>query len=53
MNKIKTFHGGILSLLRDEVNNFAEKHKIINTSICTEKHGYDVYYTILVLYEEN
>ena len=52
MNKIKTFHGCVLSLLCDEVNSFAEKHKIINTSICTEKHGYDVYYTILVLYEE-
>ena len=52
MNKIKTFHGGILSLLRDEVNSFAERHKIINTSICTEKYGTNVYYTILVLYEE-
>ena len=52
MNKIKTFHGGILSLLRDEVNSFAEKHKIINTSICVEQHGYNTYYTILVLYEE-
>ena len=53
MNKIKTFHGSVLSLLQSEVNNFAEKHKIINTSICTEKNGYSVYYTILVLYEEN
>ena len=52
MNKIKTFHGGILSFLRDEVNRFAEKHKIINTSICVEQHGYHTYYTILVLYEE-
>ena len=52
MNKIKTFHGGTLSIVQSEVNNFAEKHKIINASICTEKHGYDVYYNILVLYEE-
>lgn len=53
MNKIKTFHGRPLSLVQLEVNNFAEKHKIINTSICAEKHGYDFYYTIVVLYEEN
>ena len=53
MNKIETFHGSTLSLIEYKVNDFAEKHKIINTSICTEKHGYDVYYTILVLYEEN
>ena len=52
MNKIKTFHGSILSLLQSEVNNFAEKHKIINTSICTEKIGYSIYYTIVVVYEE-
>lgn len=53
MNKIKTFQGSTLSFLQSEVNNFAEKHKIINTSICTEKYGYDIYYTIVVLYEEN
>jgi hypothetical protein len=53
MNKIKTFHGGTLSIVQSEVNKFAEKNKIINASICTEKHGYDVYYTILVVYEEN
>ena len=52
MNKIKTFHGSPLSIIQYEVNNFAEKHKIINANICTEKHGYDFYYTILVLYEE-
>lgn len=52
MNKIKTFHGSPLSLIQNVVNDFAEKHKIINTSICAEKHGYDFYYTILVLYEE-
>lgn len=51
MNKIKTFHGGTLSLIQSEVNSFAEKHRIINTSICTEKHGYEIYYTIVVLYE--
>ena len=52
MNKIKTFHGGTLSIVQSEVNNFAEKHKIINASICTEKNGYRIYYTILVVYEE-
>lgn len=52
MNKIKTFQGSTLSFIQSEVNNFAEKHKIINTSICTEMPGYIVYYTILVLYEE-
>lgn len=52
MNKIKTFHGGILSFIQTEVNDFAEKHKIINTSICAEVSGYHTYYTILVLYEE-
>ena len=53
MNKIKIFHDRLLYTTQNEVNNFAEKHKIINTSICTEKHGYDIYYTIVVLYEEN
>ena len=53
MNKIKTFQGSTLSFLQSEVNNFAEKHKIINTSICTEKYGYDIYYTIVALYEED
>lgn len=51
MNKIKTFHGSTL-FIQNEVNNFAEKHKIINTSICTEKYGNNIYYTIVVLYEE-
>ena len=53
MNKIKTFHSDILSRLDKEVNYFAEKHKILNTSICSEEHGYDIYYTIIVVYEEN
>ena len=52
MNKIEIFHGSVLSIIQYEVDNFAKKHKIINTSICTEKHGYNIYYTILVLYEE-
>jgi hypothetical protein len=52
MNKVKTFHGGVLSTIQSEVNSFAEYHKIINTSICAEIHGYNAYYTILVLYEE-
>lgn len=53
MNKIKTFHGSVLSLLSNEVNRFAEKHKILNTNICSEKSGYSIYYTIVVVYEEN
>ena len=52
MNKVKTFYGSVLSLLSNEVNRFAEKHKILNTSICSEECGYNIYYTILVLYEE-
>lgn len=53
MNKIKIFHDEYFHDLEDDVNAFALKHKIISTNICTEKHGYDVYYTIVVLYEEN
>lgn len=53
MNKVKIFHGRTLSFIEDNITSFAKTHKIINTSICTEKHGYDVYYTIVVLYEEN
>ena len=53
MNKIKIFHNRLLSTTQNEVNNFAEKHKIINTSICTEKYGNNIYYTIVALYEEN
>ena len=53
MNKIETFHGGTISLLNMEVNDFAESHKILNTSICSETHGYHTYYTIVVVYEEN
>jgi hypothetical protein len=52
MNKIRAFHGRTLSSIQSEVNDFAKNNKIINTSICTEKHGYDIYYTIIVLYEE-
>lgn len=52
MNKIKTFHGRPLYIVQNQVNYFAEEHKILNTSICTEKYGYDTYYTIVVLYEE-
>ena len=53
MNKIEIFHGYPLSLIHYKINNFAEKHKIINTSICTEKYGNNIYYTIVALYEEN
>lgn len=52
MNKVKIFHGGVLSFIQNEVNTFAEKHKIINTSICAES-GSSIYYTIIVLYEDN
>ena len=51
MNKIKTFHGSTLSLLNREINDFAKKHKVLNTSICSEIHGYNVYYSIVVVYE--
>ena len=52
MNKIKIFQQeSYYHRLEDTVNEFAKEHKILNTSICTEKHGYDVYYTIVVLYE--
>ena len=53
MNKIKTFYGDTLSFLENNVNEFARGHKISNVNICTEKHGYNVYYTIVVLYENN
>ena len=53
MNKIKTFHGGTLSFLNDDINDCAKKHKILNTSICSEMHGHNAYYTIVVVYEEN
>lgn len=52
MNKVHIFYNRLLSLIQKEVNIFAEKHKIISTSICTETHGYDIYYIIVVLYEE-
>ena len=52
MNKIKTFRGSTLSLLSGEINRFAEKRKILNTSICSEIYGYTTYYTIVVVYEE-
>lgn len=52
MNKIKIFRQeSYYRRLEDTVNEFAKEHKILNTSICTEKHGYNVYYTIVVLYE--
>ena len=31
----------------------SKNHKIINTDICTETRGNDIYYTIVVLYCEN
>ena len=43
----------MLELIKYIVNRFAEKHKILNTSICSEKSGYSIYYTIVVVYEEN
>ena len=53
MNKVKIFHESYWTRIEDRINQFAEKHTILNTSICTEKHGYDVSYTIIVVYEEN
>ena len=53
MNKVKIFHDKYFYDLEDDVNTFALNHKIINTNTCVEKYGCDVYYTIVVLYEEN
>ena len=53
MNKIKIFYGQWFRTLENDVNAFALRHKIINTDICTEKRGNDIYYTIIVLYCEN
>ena len=50
MNKIKIFYGRWFCTLEDA---FALTHKIINTDICTETRGNDIYYTIIVLYCEN
>ena len=51
MNKVKVFHEEHYRKLEEEINEFALKHNILNTSICTEKHGYEVYYTIIIVYE--
>ena len=54
MNKIKIFQQeSYFHRLENVVNEFAKNHKILNTSVCTEKHGYNIYYTIVVVYEEN
>ena len=53
MNKVKIFHGESYRRLEEEINMFAERYDILNTSITTEKHGYSVYYTIVVVYKGN
>lgn len=53
MNKVKIFHGAYYWRLEEEINKFAEKYDILSTSITTEKHGYDVSYSIVVLYKAN
>lgn len=52
MNKVKIFHEEYCWKLEEKINEFALKYNILNTSICTEKHGYDVYYTVIIVYEE-
>ena len=51
MNKVKIFHEDYYWKLEEKINEFALKHNILNTSICPEKHGYDVYYTVIIVYE--
>lgn len=51
MNKVKIFHEEYHYKLEQEINEFAQKYNILNASIATEKHGYDVYYTVIVTYE--
>ena len=52
MNKVKIFHEEFYYRLEQKINEFAQEHKILNTSIATEKHGYSVYYNVIVVYEE-
>lgn len=51
MNKVRIFHEEYYYKLEQKINEFALGHNILNTSIATEKHGYDVYYTVIVTYE--
>ena len=51
MNKVRIFHDEYYHKLEQKINEFAQKYNILNTSITTEKHGYNVYYTVVVVYE--
>ena len=51
MNKVKIFHGESYWKLEEEINRFANKYDILNTSIATEEYGYRVLYSIVVLYK--
>ena len=51
MNRVRIFHDEYYHKLEQKINEFAQKHNILNASITTEKHGYDVYYTVVVVYE--
>ena len=51
MNKVRIFHEEHYWKLEQKINEFAEKHTILNASIATEKHGYSAYYTVIVVYE--
>lgn len=53
MNKVKIFHSDSYWKLEEEINKFAERYNILSTSIATEKHGYEVSYSIVVLYRAN
>ena len=52
MNKVRIFHEEHYWKLEQKINEFAEKHTILNASIAAEKHGYSAYYTVVVVYEE-
>lgn len=51
MNKVKIFHEEYYFNLEQKINEFAREHNILNASIATEKHGYSVYYNVIVVYE--
>lgn len=51
MNKVRIFHEEYYWTLEQKINDFAQKHTILNVSIATEKHGYSTYYTAAAIYE--
>lgn len=52
MNKVTIFEGISRFKLERAINDFANRHKIVNTSISTKKYGDSTEYIIVVLYEE-